>query len=128
MTIMADPLRFDPERVWLNARRATTEDLLDRVTAYRAGMEPAALVIIEAELRSRGIGEREIEEYAESQPDLIVLADGVAASCSFCRRPAVASGWGWHRFWHIVPLFPRYFYYCPDHRPRHRGGSGQLYC
>ena len=42
-------LPFNPERVWQNAREASTEDLLDRVTVYRAGMEPEALEIIEEE-------------------------------------------------------------------------------
>jgi hypothetical protein len=30
-------MQFDPERVLVNVRNATTEDLLDRVTVYRAG-------------------------------------------------------------------------------------------
>jgi hypothetical protein len=38
-----------------NARAAPTDDLLDRVTAYRAGMEPEALRVIEEELARRGI-------------------------------------------------------------------------
>src|SRR5437870_2239134 len=34
-----------------NAAKATAEDLLDRVTVYRAGMEPPALEVLEQELR-----------------------------------------------------------------------------
>ena len=33
-------MRFDVERVRQNVQQATTEDLLDRLTVYREGMEP----------------------------------------------------------------------------------------
>lgn len=111
-------LQFNPERVWQNVRQASTEDLLDRVTVYRQGMEPEAVEIAEAELRARGIREKEIEEHAHLRGrDAIPLADGTARECSHCRRPAVAEGWGWHRPWGLVPVFPRYFSYCERHRP-----------
>ena len=35
-----------------------------------------------------------------------MLPDGTAVRCSFCHRPAVAEGWGWHRLWGVLPLFP----------------------
>jgi hypothetical protein len=108
--------RFDPQRVLVNVRKATTEDLLDRVTAYRAGMEPEAIDIIEAELRQRGVGTDEIEAHAERcRRETLQLPDGTAVKCTFCHRPAVARGWGWHRLWGLVPLFPRSFRYCPEH-------------
>ncbi len=44
---------WDADRVRANARQASTEDLLERVTIYRSGMEPEAVEIIEAELRRR---------------------------------------------------------------------------
>jgi hypothetical protein len=109
-------LPFNPDRVLLNARSATTEDLLDRVTVYRAGMEPQALDIIEAELRRRGVGAEQIATHAEQRQDSIFLEDGTAAKCSFCHRPAVAQGWAWHRLWGKFPLFPRYVRFCEDHR------------
>src|SRR5438128_4151008 len=102
--------QFNPERVWHNVRQSSTEDLLDRVTVYRPGLEPEAVEIVEAELRSRGIREKEIEEYAlKRSRDVITLPDGTARECSFCRRPAVAEGWGWHLLWGGVPVFPRHF-------------------
>jgi hypothetical protein len=123
-------MHFDPERVLINVRKATTEDLLDRVTVYRAGMEDEAIEIIEGELHDRGVYRDAIREHAaRRERDVIVLADGTAAMCSFCRRPAVADGWGWHwlsvMIWgkrrSIVPLFPRFFHYCDLHLPRQRG-------
>src|SRR5262245_10163628 len=112
-------MRFDPQRVLLNARQAGTEDLLDRVTAYREGMEPEALEIIEAELRRRGVGPEQIEAHARRyREEGVALPGGAAAKCSLCRRPAVARGWGWHRLWGRLPLFPRPFRYCEAHRPR----------
>lgn len=114
---MADPLLFDSQRVLANVRHADTLDLLNRVTAFRAGMEPLAIQIIETELHDRGIGPQEIEEHgAQLGPDLIFAEDGCAVRCSFCRQPAVAEGWGWHLLWGKLPVFPRYFFYCCVHR------------
>ncbi len=48
----------DTQRLLLNVRQATDEDLLNRVTVYRAGMEPEALVVIEEELAQRGYRSR----------------------------------------------------------------------
>jgi hypothetical protein len=111
-------LHFDRERVLTNVRQAETEDLLDRATVYRAGMEPEALDLIEAELRSRGVTEEEIHKHAERQSGRsIPLPDGTAARCSFCDRPAVAQGWGWHRLWGLLPIFPVLHSYCERHQP-----------
>jgi hypothetical protein len=111
-------MQFEPEKVLTNARGATTNDLLDRVTVYRAGLEPEVIRILEAELWERGVGAAQIERYREEHAGrTIFLADGVAAKCSFCPRPAVARGWAMHRLWGLLPVFPRHFYYCADHRP-----------
>ena len=109
-------LEFDPERVTKNALEATSEDLLDRITVYRDGMEPEAVEIIEAELRRREIGREEIEAHeAHRRERMIPLPDGTALSCSFCHRPAVEQRWGMHRMWGRIPVFPRYFSYCEVH-------------
>ena len=111
-------LEFDANRVRVNVRQATTEDLLDRLTVYQTGMEPEALDIIEAELHERGVSADEIAAHGEQRRrETRVLPDGTAARCSFCHRPAVAEGWGWHRLWGVCPIFPRHFRYCPEHRP-----------
>jgi hypothetical protein len=111
-------MHFDPERVRRNVREATTEDLLDRATVYRAGMEPEALEIIDAELRKRGLTAGQIADHAqERRAETRPLPDGTVVRCSFCYRPAVAEGWGWHRLWGLVPIFPRFYYYCSEHRP-----------
>jgi hypothetical protein len=112
-------LEFDPKRVALNAQEATSEDLLDRITVYRDGMEPEAVEIIEAELQSRGIGREEIEDHAAHRSGrMIPLVDGTALPCSFCQRPAVEQRWGWHRLWGYIPVFPRYLSYCEVHLPK----------
>ena len=117
-------MRFDLERIRLNVRQADTEDLLDRATVYRAGMEPAALDLIEAELRARGLSDVDIEAHGERRRgETIPLPDGTAVPCSFCVRPAVAQGWGWHRLWGLLPVFPRPYSYCQQHRPRSRSGE-----
>src|SRR5262249_58437366 len=112
-------MNFDAQKVWLNARKAGTEDLLDRVTVYRAGMEPEAVEIIEAELRSRGVDRDQVEAHAAQRQREVLppLPDGTAVRCSHCYRPAVVQGWGWHRLWGLLPVFPRYYAYCERHRP-----------
>jgi hypothetical protein len=118
---------FDPERVRINARQSTTEDLLDRVTVYRNGMEPVALEIIEEELRDRGLEQEQLEAHAEMRGDVIYDANGIAVCCSFCDRPAIHQAWGWHRmggrglagFVTLLPLYrPRFFSYCAEHLPK----------
>jgi hypothetical protein len=109
-------LPFDPAAVQRNAGESTTEDLLDRITAYRSGMEPAAIPIIEAELERRGIGWAEIRRHeAENCADVILRPEGFAYRCSYCRRPAVVRRWGWHWLGGLVPVLPRILSYCARH-------------
>lgn len=109
---------FDIEKVKRNVRQAETEDLLDRITVFRTGMEPAAIEVIEEELRRRGVSEGEVHSHeAERLKSTHLLHDGTAARCTFCHRPATAEGWGWHKLWGVVPVFPRFCYYCDQHRP-----------
>jgi hypothetical protein len=111
-------MRLDLDRVRQNVQKATTEDLLDRATVYRAGMEEAALEIIDAELNARGYSDLDVEHHAQKRiATAIMRPDGVAARCSFCFKPATLKGWGWHRFWGLFPLWPRFFRYCEEHRP-----------
>jgi hypothetical protein len=111
-------LEFDPEAVRRNAHEATTEDLLDRVTAYRSGMEPEAVAIIEAELARRGVGRDGVERHeAENCANVLLRPEGFAYRCSYCRRPAVVRRWGWHWLWGLVPVLPRVMNYCAGHAP-----------
>ena len=79
---------------WLNTFvGAETEELLDRVTVYREGMEPAALDLMEGELDRRGVTRAQIAEHdAKQRAAAIMLPDGTAMRCSFCDRPAVPPG------------------------------------
>jgi hypothetical protein len=116
-------MEFDRKRVTENVQQATTVDLLDRITVYRAGMEPEAVEIITAELSERGVDELAIAAHAQRRSrEIIPLDDGTVAKCSYCYQPAVAEGWGWHRFRlfgrgpELFPLYPRYFFYCTEHQ------------
>jgi hypothetical protein len=111
-------LEFDPQRVLVNVRSSETQDLLNRVTVYRDGMEPEALSIIEEELYSRGVSAAQIADHRERAGKDVVLCEGIAAKCTFCHEPAVAHGWAWHRLWGKVPLFPRHAYFCRNHQPQ----------
>ena len=109
-------LEFDADAVRRNVRAATSEDLLDRVTAFRAGMEPAAIGIIEAELQRRGIGQAEIERHeTECGRDVLVRPEGFAYRCSLCPRPAVVRRWAWHRLWGRLLVLPCIRSFCARH-------------
>lgn len=101
-----------------NARRAETETLLDRVTVYRADMEPVALDLMEAELSRRGISPARIAEHEDlRRSEGVVFANGATARCSYCEKPAVKRSWGWHRLAGRLPVFPWIFNYCGEHTP-----------
>ena len=111
-------MKLDLRRVAAFIRKAETEELLDRVTVYREGMEPAALDLMEGELDRRGVSRVEIAEHDEMRrATCIMLPDGTALRCSFCDRPAEVQGRGWIKvFWGTVPILPRLFSYCEVHR------------
>jgi hypothetical protein len=112
-------MKFDAGKVSAHACQASTEELLDQVTVFREAMEPEALALFEAELRSRGIGRGAIEAHREAvEKTCLRSAAGTVLECSFCRRPAVVERWGWHRLWGLTPIFPRRFRYCQEHAAR----------
>jgi hypothetical protein len=106
---------WDRKRVVNNVQAATTQDLLDRATVYRSGMEAEALQLIEEELHARGVRPEQIAAHAAAQRT-VVDPEGLPRKCCRCRRPATALVWGWHRLGGVVPIFPRRFAYCDQHR------------
>ena len=93
------------ERVARNVQKATTEDLLNRVTAYRAGMEPEALVLIEQELRRRDVTDEQIEAHlAQAEPEVDVLLAEVVDESTL--RLFIAR-WGWTLSWLLAPKWTR---------------------
>ena len=113
-------MSIDHERVRENVRKAETEDLLDRLTVYQAGMEQEALGLIEAELLARGVTAAQIRNHEERRAGEVLWREaGVAYRCSLCERPAVTRGWVWQRIFRgLLPLFPRPAYLCAEHRRR----------
>jgi hypothetical protein len=121
-----EPLPLDKQRLLVNVRQAATEDLLNRITVYRAEMEPEALAIIDRELHDRGVTPEQIEAHGQRiEQEVIWLADGLPAKCSLCPQPAVARGWGWLRLLRLIPIFPRHVYYCREHAPEDQGRAGE---
>lgn len=109
-------MNFDEQKLFTQLKIAETDELLDQVTAYRRGTEPAAIELIEKELHRRGISATKIAERRETcERTCIFLGDGVAAMCSFCRKPAVRAEWGWHKLMGVVPILPRWLRYCARH-------------
>ncbi len=110
-------MEWDPEKVAANIRQADTDDLLDRATAYRQGIEPEALALIDEELRRRGVAHAAIESRLhDCRLECLFHPDGAAMMCSFCGKPSVARAWGWHTLWQMIPLFPRRLRYCQAHQ------------
>jgi hypothetical protein len=108
-------MELNLERVRHNVRNATTEDLLDRATVFREEMEPSALEVIDGELLARGITIQDIETHLDNRQDALLHADGTVVKCTFCHRPAVRQGWGWHYMLGLVPVFPRTIAWCDVH-------------
>jgi len=109
---------FDLQRVRANVRDASTEDLLDRATVYRAGLEPAALPVILEELRSRGVTPEDVVAHEGSREAVLFDDTGTAMTCQRCRKPAVVRLWGWHRMFGKLPVYPRPFFLCAEHSGR----------
>jgi hypothetical protein len=111
-------MKLDLQRVRKNVTEATTEDLLDRATVYRAGMEAAALEIIDAELRRRGLTPSDIQSHWEIKRANVISTGMIARRCHLCERPAVVRHWGVHRLWGKIPTpFPRLYHLCAEHAP-----------
>lgn len=109
-------MELDLKKVAEFIRRAESEDLLDRVTVYRDGMEPAAVDLMEGELARRGFRPADIDDHDRRRRETaILLPDGTALRCSFCDRPAVLQARGWFRLWRVIPVFPKVFAYCDTH-------------
>ena len=82
-----NPLAFDRDSVLANVRQADTEDLLNRITAYRDGMEPEAVAMIEEELRERGVTAAEIAAHHEHvRQEVVFLPDGMP--CAITSMPS----------------------------------------
>ena len=109
-------MHWDDEKLRLNIRHADTDDLLDRVTAFRAGMELAAIALIEQELHQRQVSAAQIAEHREAiVSECVFHADGTAKMCTFCRKPAVREAWSWHKIMNTIPVFPRLLRHCKRH-------------
>lgn len=109
-------MEFDLDRVRANVKKATTEDLLDRATVYRTGLEPAAMPVILEELKARGVTAARIVRHEEERRGAVLDPNGVARTCAKCRKPAVTCERGWFRIFRWVPIIPRRLYLCDDHR------------
>ncbi|AWM38666.1 hypothetical protein C1280_17865 [Gemmata obscuriglobus] len=119
--IGAKPMHLPLKEIAAYIRRAPTAELLDRVTIYRDGMEPAALDLMEGELDRRRITREQIAEYdAALQAAVVRRADGSVRRCERCERPAVHQHRGWHKLCWFVPVFRRSFYLCEEHRSDER--------
>jgi hypothetical protein len=111
-------MAFDLSTVAEFARKADTEDLLDRVTVYRDGMEPAAVDLMENELWRRGVQPDELADHErERRERMVVGRDGHPIRCAVCDRPAESRRWGWYRLWGRVPVFPWVIARCGVHAP-----------
>jgi len=111
-------MQFDVRKVAEFVRKAESEELLDRVTVYRDGMEPAALDLMEGELDRRGYSREEIADFEEQRrATALTCRDGTIIRCILCDRPATVRGRGWLKiFAGGVPVIPWRFPYCDFHK------------
>jgi tRNA 2-selenouridine synthase SelU len=117
-------MNLDVERVRENAARSSTEDLICRVTVFRAGMEPEALVVIEDELERRGVSRDELDRrWRELSASALRDAQGQPLRCAHCDRPAIARRREWWRLLRLIPLFPWDAPVCAAHSPGEQSPS-----
>jgi hypothetical protein len=110
-------MRSDLKKVRANVEAASTDDLLDRATVWRDGMEPEALDLIEAELRDRGFGPEDLLRHGRRRAgEVIIGRDGNVRVCHLCHRPAVEEPRQWWRLCGLLPVFPRTVGVCEFHR------------
>jgi hypothetical protein len=109
-------MEWNEQKFLVNIRKADTEDLLDRITAYRGGMEAEAIEMIEQELHRRGVTAAQVAEHGERcTRECLFDAQGIALMCARCRKPAVTRERGWYKLFWLVPVFPRSIVLCKDH-------------
>ncbi len=111
----------DEQKFLANIRRAETDDLLNRVTVERWGMDPDAVRWIKEELASRDVTPAMILDYETQFEGCLRDEQGRWVICSYCRKPAVVRCWGWHRLWKRIPIFPRVVSMCKDHAAKPNG-------
>ena len=70
-------MQLDLEKVRMYAKKADNRALLDRVTVFQQGMEPAAIEIIKKELLQRGISPSDICQHESIYKDLVSAAQKV---------------------------------------------------
>src|SRR5262245_28112487 len=77
--------QMDIVQVREDARKTSTEMLLDRVTVYRAEIESPAMEVIEAELRARGVTTDTVAAHAAMRQSdgLKRHSDGTVVRCNY---------------------------------------------
>lgn len=103
------------DRARSNIAAATSEDLLARVTAFRDGMEPQAIALIEEELARRGVSAEQRARF-EHPTEPYLIKDGFPLRCNLCAQPAVGEISGWYFLFRRFPVFPRRLAVCAAHR------------
>ena len=109
-------MEWNEQKVLVNIRKSDTADLLNRITAYRPGMETEAIDMIEQELHRRGVTAAQIADHLETcKRECLFDVQGMALMCSRCRKPAVKRERGWYKLFWLVPVLPRSIYLCKEH-------------
>ena len=84
-------MQLDLEKVRIYAKKADNRALLDRVTVFQQGMEPAAIEIIKIELFQRGISPSDISQHESIYKDLVIRgSEGMPRLCKKCALPAIS--------------------------------------
>ena len=103
------------------AREASDGELLDQLGFFSDGLEEEALAILRRELSQReakpGPLDLVIEEHRRTHGPLVLFApDRFPRLCGECHRAATHRELGWVRFFGLAPMFPRFAYFCDNHK------------
>ena len=112
-------MQLNLEKVRMYAKKADNRALLDRVTVFQQGMEPAAIEIIKKELLQRGISHADISQHENIYKDLVIRGpEGMPRLCKKCSLPAISLEWGWLKVFGFIPLLPWQYLFCEEHNTR----------
>lgn len=107
------------------AREASDGELLDQLAFFSEGLEEEARGILRRELSQRGLKPGPLDPLLEEHrlthgPRVLFAPDKFPRLCAECHRAATHRKLAWVRFFGLIPMFPRWAFFCDTH-----GGDSQ---
>jgi DNA-binding IclR family transcriptional regulator len=109
-------MNWNRDAVLAWTKRAADEELLDRATALRDELEPAAVDLLLAELADRGFSATDVANHGAARAAVWVRRpDGSVPRCWRCSAPATDRVRQWWKLFGLLPVVPVRRPVCPRH-------------